>query len=156
MNIELLVKLHNDLLKLDPNQLTIVQYNEENGLIYRQMNRIVAIPYIGHLFFPKPKLKLGILTQQGYHELMQSLEKVIQDPDLKNNKLSQIIKNYAVDIYKTYDNIKLSGPQLFVSIEFVSITSSLLARWVLRTHSPETKTMLKAIQNETNKNKSRK
>lgn len=148
MNVELLVKLHNDLIKLSPDQLTVVQYHESSGLVYRQMGKVIAIPYISHLYFPRPYLKLGLLTPQGYHELIQSLTKLIQDPDLSTNRLSQIIKNYAIDIYKTYDKVKLSGPQLYVRLEFVNITNHLLTKWVLRTHSPETKIMLKAIKNE--------
>lgn len=156
MDLDIIIRLHNDLTKLNPNQPSIVQYSPDTGLVYRQMGIVLALPYIGHMYFPTPMLKLGVLTPSGYHELMQGLQKLIQEPDLKKHTLSQVIKSYGLDVYKTYDKVALYGPQLLVSLRFVNFTNKLISSWILNWYGPETKTLLKAIQNETNKNKSHK
>jgi hypothetical protein len=153
MNLDLLVKFYNDLTSLDPSAPIVVQYNRENGLIYRQLGKVVVVPYMGAAYFPNPILKLGILTPKGYSDLMEGLRKLIEDPQLKNDELGIRIKDYGTEFYKCYDRGSLSGPQLYVVLDYVTITNKFVAKWILNHHNPESKTLLKALINESKSNK---
>lgn len=148
MSLESLVKLHNDLLLFDSHSPIVVSYSTINGLIYRQLNRIVALPYIDSMFIPNPVVSLGLLLPTDYHELMMGLEKLIQDKDLDKDCMSMSINNYSCDFYKVYADPNLVGPQLYVHLPFASITDKWLSKWYMRFSDLQTKTLLKAIQNE--------
>lgn len=153
MQLDLLVKFYNDLTSLDPSVPTVVQYDNENGLLYRQLGKVVAVSYLGAAYFPRPSLKLGILTPKGYSELMEGLKKLIEDPQLKNDELGIRIKDYGTEFYKCYNRGTLSGPQLYVVLEYVSITNSFISKWILKNHNPESRTLLKALINESKHSK---
>lgn len=148
MVLEKLVQFHNDLTKFDPSVPIAVQYFKDKGLVFRQLGKLINVTYMNVMFFPKPSLKLGVLTPNGYAELMESLQKLIQDPDLSKGELSTTLKSYGFDVYKCYDRSVLSGPQLYVKIRFTTFTSYLLSTLVLRNYNPETRTLLKALKNE--------
>lgn len=153
MQLDLLVRFYNDLTSLDPSVPTVVQYDNENGLLYRQLGKVVAVSYLGSAYFPNPPLELGILTPKGYSDLMDGLKRLIEDPQLKDDELGIRIKNYGTEFYKCYNRGTLSGPQLYIVLDYVSITNSFISKWVLKNHNPESKTLLKALINESKHSK---
>lgn len=154
MVFESLVKLHNDLTLFDSTKPIIVRYDAINKLTYRQMHRVLSVPYIDNMYFPKPFIELGVLLPEEYAKLMDGLETLIQDPGLRNGSLTTVIGDYECKVYKVFDDPNLYGPQLYVHLEFVSIRRKWLTLLKLWRSDISTKTLLKAIRNENRKRKS--
>lgn len=154
MVFESLVKLHNDLSLFDSSKPILVHYDPINKLTYRQLNKVLSVPYIDNMYFPKPFIELGVLLPEEYAELMKGLELLIQDPGLRNGSLTTVLGNYECKVYKVFDDPNLYGPQLYVHLEFVSISRKWMTLLKLWRTDNSTKTLLKAIRNENRKRKS--
>lgn len=153
MNPGTLLKLYNDLTILSKELPTIVTYEKGTGLIFRQLGKVISIPYFRNHYFPKPALKLGVLTSSGYVELMQNLLKLIEDSNIRDNDVCEVVGSYGIKFYKCYDSINLDGPQLFAELNFVTIRNPWLSRIYLKHAGLETRTLLKAISNAKRKRK---
>lgn len=155
MKLDQLLQFHNGLAQFDPTEPIAVIWNESNGLIYRQLGKVLAVPYMSNYYFPRPKLKLGVLLPTDLKELIKSIETLIQDPALKSGDLNTVIGKYGFKVYKLFDD--LPGPQLVYNIELCSITNQWLSRFILYKFNPNTKILLKSInyENRSRRNKLR-
>jgi hypothetical protein len=79
---------------------------------------------------------------------------LIQDPGVSDGSLTTVLKDYGCEIYKVFADPNLYGPQLYIDLDFVSITRGWITRLVLWRTDPETKILLKAIKYENRKRKS--
>lgn len=148
MNLNTLLKLYNDLTQLNKEYPVVVLYDKQMGVIFRQLGKVVSIPYFRNYYFPKTKLKLGVLTPTGYVELMQNLQKLIEDQNIRDNDVCEVAGDYCIKFYKCYSSIHLDGPQLFAEINLVTIKKKWLSKIYLKYSGPETITLLKAILHE--------
>lgn len=155
MNLETLLKLYNDLTQINKELPTIVLYDSRNGLVFRQLGKVISIPYFRNFYFSDSKLKLGVLTSTGFVDLMKNLQTLIEDPSIGENTAGQVMCDYGVKFYKCYSSSYLEGPQQFAEIKFVTIRQKWLSKIYLRHSGLESKTLLKAILNE-RKSKSKK
>jgi hypothetical protein len=146
MKLDHLVQLHNDLIQFDKSTPIAVLWDESNGLIYRQLGKVQAFPYINNYYFPSPKLKLGLLMPADLVKLVNSLEVLIQDPALKSNDLNTIISEYGIKIYKLFN--ELPGPQLVYELNFCTFTNKWISQYVLSRFDTNSKILLKSIKNE--------
>lgn len=147
MNIELLVNLHNALSQLDPNS-PIAVICKRGRLQYRQLGKILEVKGLEGLYFCTKDIKLGILTQSDYRALMDNLEKLIQDPMLKDGLLETSIKEYGFEVYKVFSDKHLYGPQLYMTLKLVTFRNRLISQFILNHFSPSTKVLLKALKDE--------
>lgn len=154
MKLEDFVHFHNDILQFDPSSPIAVQWSPTNGLIYRQLGKVQAFPYLDNYFFPPKNLKLGVLIPYDLEELKKSLTLIIQDPALSSNSLNSIIENCEFKIYKLFSG--LYGPQLAYDLKFVTFTNTLISKYVLYTSDLNSKLLVKAINNENRQRRNRK
>jgi len=155
MRLDTLLKLYNDLTQINKEIPTIVLYDKSIGLIFRQLGKVISIPYFNNFYFPKTKLKLGVLTSTGYVDLMKNLQNLIEDTSIAEGSAGMVMGDYELKFYKCYSSAYLDGPQQFAEIKFITIKSAWLSRLYLRHSGLESKTLLKAILNE-RKSKSKK
>jgi hypothetical protein len=156
MRADLLLRFYNDLTQFDPTKPIAVIWNESNGLVYRQVGKVQAIPYMSNYYFPSPKLELGVLMPTDFKNLMDSIQTLLQDPALKSNDLSTVISNYRIKIYKLFN--ELPGPQLVYDLNFCSITNKWISKFILYRFDNNTRILLKSInhENRTRRDKLRK
>lgn len=157
MNLETLLKLYNDLTQLNKEIPIMVLYDSSNGVIFRQYGKVVSIPYFRNYYFPKSKLKLGVLTSTGYVELMKNLQKLIEDPEVKDGNVGMSMGDYCVKFYRCYPDIRVNGPQLFSEINLVTIKKKWLSKLYLKiAGDPETKILLNGVLHEERNRKRKK
>lgn len=147
MNFESLLTLHNNLANLDPNEPIAVMCNK-GRLVYRQLGKIVIVSGVERLFFPTPDISLGILSPVDFKNLMNNLEKLIQDPELRQGNLETSIYKYGWKVYKLFIGTNTYGPQLYMNMKLVTFKNRWIARWILRGFSTDSKILLKGILNE--------
>lgn len=150
MKLESLVALHNDLVTLDPNELTAVSYDPNNGLVYRQIGKVVMTPYISYLYFPK-KLKWGLLTPNAFVTLITNLEKLIQDKDVTDGYATCSPKLFRTEVYKIFRGSEQLGPQLYADLTYVDVTNSLVVKYLLNKFSESSRVLLKSLKLEFSK-----
>lgn len=153
MNLETILKFHNDLTRFDSSYPILVSYDRTNGLVYRQLNQLMGCHYFGNYFFPST-VKYGLLLPKDYHELMQSLEKLIQEPGLNTGDLNTNLKKFGFEVFKLVPGT--IGPQLVYDIKLTSITNSFISKIILRYYNLESRTLYNIIKNENRKRKSSK
>lgn len=146
MRFDQLLQFHNDLAQFDPTKPIAITWNESNGLIYRQIGKVQAVPYMSNYYFPSPKLELGVLMPTDFKKLMESISTLLQDPALKSNDLNTVIDKYRIRIYKIFS--ELPGPQLVYDLNFCSITNKWLSKFILYRFDNYTRILLKSINHE--------
>jgi len=152
MQKELFIKLYNDLNKLDPNKITVVTY-EDTGLVYRQIGKVISIPYLGLYFYPPSKgWKFGVLTQSGFMKLNEQLLKLIQDPRLEEGMLFVPIKFGTLGLVEINEG-KFRGPQELYHLNYVNITNRYYAKFLLSRYDSESKLLSKYITDLTKSSK---
>lgn len=146
MRADQLLQFYNDLTQFDPTKPIAITWDESNGLVYRQIGKVQATPYLNNYYFPRPKLELGVLMPIDFKKLMESIRVLVQDPALKSNDLNTTIGNYGIKIYKLFDD--LPGPQLVYDLEFCSITNKWISKFILYRFDNYTRILLKSINHE--------
>lgn len=142
MSKEELTRLYDDLLKLDNNKITIVTY-EDHQLVYRQMDRIVMIPYLRLYFYPRDKFKFGILTSRALQGILIDIKSIIADQRFGANMLLSVPNKWKIDFLGLVQ--PLEGPQTLYEIPLVSITDSLLVRLVV-SYKAENRVLFKSVK----------
>lgn len=148
---ELILKFHNDLTGFNSEVPIVVTYDKSNhALTYRQLNRMVMIPYLRPYYLSKKNFRFGILTSTGYIELMKGLQALLQDSDIdkEGGSVAFSIGELCINTYKTYKSVSLVGPQKYINLKLVNITSEFLSKWIMKFYSNETRTLYKLIKNE--------
>lgn len=146
MKSEDLLRFHNELTQFDPKEPIAVTWDYINGLTFRQVGHVASFSYMANYFFIKPKLRLGIITPTDYAELMQSLEKLVQDHSLHDHSMNSVIGNFEFKIYKLFQGT--SGPQLAYHLRFVSITRYWISYLYLRLFSLNSRILLNSINEQ--------
>lgn len=146
MRSDQLLKFYNDLTQFDPTKPIAITWDESNGLVYRQIGKVQALPYMSNYYFPRPKLELGVLMPTDFKHLMDSIQTLLQDPALNSNDLNTVICNYGIKVYKLFED--LPGPQLVYELEFCSITNKWLSKFILYRFDNYTRILLKSINHE--------
>lgn len=148
---EVLVKLHNDMNNFNPEIPIVVTYDKETHIItYRQLNKLVMIPYMRPYYLSERSFKLGILSPTNYVELMTNIRKLLQESDLDKDggSIAFSVDKLKIKVYKTYLSPYLIGPQVLMELKLVTISTKWLAVLIMRILSPETRTLLKLLKNE--------
>lgn len=153
MKLETLVRFHNDLVQFDSSKPVIVTLDKVNGLTYRQLGFIASFSYISNYYFPT-KIRLGILTPPDLKEMIGTLEKLMQDNDLEEGKLSSTIDRMGFSFYRLLPS--LIGPQKVYQINLISVENSFVSKLILRLSDLDTKNLYKIIKHENRECKSRK
>jgi len=146
MRADQLLQFHNDLAQFDPTMPIAITWDELNGLVYRQIGKVQAVPYMSNYYFPCPKLELGVLMPTDFKNLMESIRTLLQDPALKSNDLNTVIDKYKIKIYKLFS--ELPGPQLVYDLNFCSITNKWVSKFILYRFNNYTRILLKSINHE--------
>lgn len=150
---EVLLKFYNDLSGFNGETPIIVTYDEStNVLTYRQLNKLVIVPYMKLYYLSCKGFKIGVLTPHGFVNLMKTLQTLIQDDGLDNGMTVMSIKKLGIEFYKSYASKLLSGPQRFANLELVSLKSRFLVWFIMKFYSYETKTLYKLLKNERKQN----
>lgn len=150
---EILLKFYNDLSGFNGESPIIVTYDEStNILTYRQLNKLVMVPYMRFFYLSCKGFQIGVLTPQKFVHLMKTLQTLIQDDGLDNRMTVMSIKKLGIEFYKSYASKLLSGPQRFANLELVSLKSRFLVWFIMKFYSYETKTLYKLLKNERKQN----
>lgn len=142
---EVFTQLLSDLGRLNKNEPAIVTYDKTSkSLTIRQLNGLIMIPYINPFFFPKKNFEIGILTQSGIAELILGIQKILNTNDLDDYKLIPQIEQLSTSFYRYYPNPELSGPQRFVKLKYVTVTSKFLTRLYCKIYNDDTRLIWKS------------
>lgn len=146
---DVFTKLARDIDKLDPNEVTIVTYDKSHHVLtYRQLNLVISIPYMSPYYLPKKGFKWGALTQSGLLKLKVALSKLLSSSDLDQDLLVPDLQIFGLDWYKTFNNVTLPTPQVFINMKFVNVTGSFMT-WILcHFGSNNSKIIYKSLVNE--------
>lgn len=141
-----LTKFNTDLSKLNPNELTLVIYDETNHTLqYSQLGYTFIATYLSPLFIPKKKFKYGILTQPGLTQLRYELGEL-----LKNNLIDDLQYIPSIGKLKTswYRILGSNSrvPSNLYTLNYVTITNKLLAKLLLRFFNGSSKTLYNLVK----------
>jgi hypothetical protein len=140
-----LLKFHNDLLKLSPDKLTYVTLEPRtNTLSYHQVGRVVMVPYISHMFLPI-KFKVGVLTESGLNDLIRNLNQLVTLPDYDKIGIMTGMDKMEIKFYRPFNLPSIYGPQLFISLRLVTITTGWLVRIMNRFTKGESRIIYKSL-----------
>jgi len=113
-----------DLNTLDQNEIVLVTYDKTKNLLeYRQLNKIILVPYLSPFFLPTRSFKIGALTPSGLANLKWNLTKLLSDNLIDNDHLVPDIKTFGLDWYRYFNDVTMPLPQIYISLKFVTITS---------------------------------
>lgn len=149
MHRDIFTNFLKDLSKLNPNELTVVTYDESKHLlIFRQINHMILASYLTPYFLPKKGFKVGVLTQSGLNKLMYNLNNLLGSNLIDNDQIIPDLQVLGLDWYRSYNSATLPSPQKYISLEFVNITSKFFT-WILcTTYNNNSKIIYKAVKNE--------
>ena len=146
---DVFTKLARDLDKLDPNEISIVTYDKSHHLLtYRQLNQIISIPYISPFYLPKKNFKIGALTQKGLMDLKISLTKLLSSSELDQDLLIPDLQVLGLNWYKTFNDVTLPTPQIFINMKFVNVVGSFMIWLLCQFGSNNAKIIYRSLVNE--------
>lgn len=146
---DVFTKLARDIDKLDPNEITIVTYDKHHHtLTYRQLNQVISIPYMAPYFLPKKGFKWGALTQSGLMNLKVALAKLLSSGELDQDLLIPDLQVFGLNWYKTFHNVTLPTPQIFINMKFVNVMGSFMTWMLCHFGSNNAKIIYKSLVNE--------
>lgn len=146
---DVFTKLAKDIDKLDPNDITIVTYDKSHHtLTFRQLNLVISVPYISPYYLPKKGFEWGALTQNGLMKLREALSKLLSSSELDQDLLVPDLQVLGLNWYKTFNNVTLPTPQLFISMKFVNVTGSILTWMLCKFGSNNSRIIYDALVNE--------
>lgn len=142
---DILVRLNNDLSKLNANEPTIVTYN--GGLELRQVGITLMLDYMNPYFLVKKGFKFGVLTQRGMNDLRYGLQQLIFDRSIDTGDINLSMSEMSLVFYKYFGNIGngLVGPQKFKVLNLVNVTSKWIAKIYCKLYNENTRILYKSI-----------
>lgn len=144
--LDIILRFYNDMTNFNPSEPIWVTYDDiKHVLTYRQINYMCSVPYISHMILPG-RMTIGILNQKSYSTLMSQLYSMIESGILDNRRLIIAPKKMGFKVYHSVFGVP--GPQLIQDVDLVSIKNPLIAGFVMKRYSHESRTLYKILKNE--------
>lgn len=140
---EVFSKLQADLMKLDPNEPTMVSYNSESHTLqFNQLNKVIIASYLSPYFFPKKGFKFGILNQRGLNTLLYELQKLLANNLIDDYVYVPDIVELGTNWYRFYGE-GLNLPTKAISLCYCNITNRLYVWFTCMHYNDNTRTLYK-------------
>lgn len=144
--VDKLLNFYNQLTLFDPSNPIIVKYTKsDNVLSYYQLNKVVMSTSIKYMYLPKNGFKYGILTQDGYLNLMNSLKKLLAILGMSRDEIMPSIGELKIDFYQVMGSYT-KYPRKLITLNLVNIKSRFITNIIMNRYSVETKTLLKLFK----------